>query len=94
MKPGSVTVAVVFAALFAAIAWNYFTWHVGMPSSSHAVIGGLVAVVVVVAAVAALLGTIGWAMVHAMGARELAAEVLSTGLPAQPADAPSPVPAA
>lgn len=43
VKPGSVTVAVVFAALFAAIAWNYFTWHVGMPSSSsHAIIGGLI----------------------------------------------------
>ena len=36
-------VAVVFAALFAAIAWNYVTWRVGMPSSSsHAIIGGLV----------------------------------------------------
>jgi inorganic phosphate transporter, PiT family len=36
-------VAVVFAALIAAIAWNYITWFVGMPSSSsHAIIGGLV----------------------------------------------------
>lgn len=36
-------VAVIFAALFAAIAWNYFTWFIGMPSSSsHAIIGGLV----------------------------------------------------
>ena len=36
-------VAVVFAALFAAISWNYATWWVGMPSSSsHALIGGLV----------------------------------------------------
>jgi PiT family inorganic phosphate transporter len=36
-------VAVVFAALFAAIVWNYATWWVGMPSSSsHALIGGLV----------------------------------------------------
>jgi PiT family inorganic phosphate transporter len=43
VRPGSVTVAVVFAALFAAIAWNYVTWHVGMPSSSsHAIIGGLI----------------------------------------------------
>jgi PiT family inorganic phosphate transporter len=33
----------IFAALFAAIAWNYITMRVGMPSSSsHAVIGGLV----------------------------------------------------
>jgi PiT family inorganic phosphate transporter len=36
-------IAVVFAALFAAISWNYATWWVGMPSSSsHALIGGLV----------------------------------------------------
>src|SRR5512140_3487690 len=36
-------IAVVFAALFAAIAWNYATWWFGMPSSSsHALIGGLV----------------------------------------------------
>lgn len=36
-------VAVIFAALFAAIAWNYVTWFIGMPSSSsHAIIGGLV----------------------------------------------------
>jgi PiT family inorganic phosphate transporter len=34
---------VAFAALLAAIFWNYFTWSVGMPSSSsHALIGGLV----------------------------------------------------
>ena len=36
-------VALIFAALFAAIAWNYITWRFGMPSSSsHAIIGGLV----------------------------------------------------
>ncbi|MDN5804762.1 MAG: inorganic phosphate transporter [Microlunatus sp.] len=36
-------VAVVFAALIAAITWNYLTWFFGMPSSSsHAIIGGLV----------------------------------------------------
>ena len=36
-------VAVVFAALIAAITWNYVTWYIGMPSSSsHAIIGGLV----------------------------------------------------
>ena len=37
------SVAVVFAALIGAIAWNYVTWWIGMPSSSsHALIGGLV----------------------------------------------------
>ena len=36
-------VAITFAALFAAVAWNYATWRFGMPSSSsHAIIGGLV----------------------------------------------------
>ena len=43
VKPGTEGVAVVFAALLAAIAWNYATWFVGMPSSSsHAIIGGLI----------------------------------------------------
>ncbi|WP_051217925.1 inorganic phosphate transporter [Nocardioides insulae] len=36
-------VRVTFAALVAAVAWNYFTWWLGLPSSSsHALIGGLV----------------------------------------------------
>jgi PiT family inorganic phosphate transporter len=35
--------AVVFAALVGAIAWNLITWYFGLPSSSsHALIGGLV----------------------------------------------------
>jgi len=43
VEPGNESVAVVFSALVAAIAWNYGTWFVGMPSSSsHAIIGGLV----------------------------------------------------
>jgi len=43
VKHDSEGVAVVFAALIAAITWNYITWFVGMPSSSsHAIIGGLV----------------------------------------------------
>lgn len=38
-----VTVQTVLAALFGAIAWNLFTWWLGLPSSSsHALIGGLV----------------------------------------------------
>ena len=33
----------VFAALLAAIFWNFFTWSVGLPSSSsHALVGGLI----------------------------------------------------
>ena len=43
VKHDSEGIAVVFAALIAAITWNYLTWYVGMPSSSsHAIIGGLV----------------------------------------------------
>ena len=38
-----VTDAVIFGALFGAIAWNVITWYFGLPtSSSHALIGGLV----------------------------------------------------
>ena len=37
-----VTMSTVFAALLAAIAWNLFTWWLGLPSSSsHALVGGL-----------------------------------------------------
>ncbi|MEO6219822.1 MAG: inorganic phosphate transporter [Ginsengibacter sp.] len=40
-KPEYVTMAVVFAALIAAIAWNLLTWWFGIPSSSsHTLIGG------------------------------------------------------
>ncbi|MEI6622523.1 MAG: inorganic phosphate transporter [Actinomycetes bacterium] len=43
VKTGFAGEGVVFAALFAAIAWNFITWRLGMPSSSsHAIIGGLV----------------------------------------------------
>src|SRR5262249_42606157 len=36
-----VTLAVVFAGLIGAIAWDVITWYVGLPtSSSHALIGG------------------------------------------------------
>ena len=34
---------VIFAALIGSIAWNLFTWRIGLPSSSsHALIGGLI----------------------------------------------------
>jgi PiT family inorganic phosphate transporter len=37
-----VGLAVAFGALVGAIFWNYFTWSIGMPSSSsHALLGGL-----------------------------------------------------
>ena len=41
--PGRVTGQLILAALIGAIAWNLFTWRLGLPSSSsHALVGGLV----------------------------------------------------
>lgn len=42
VEPSAITLGVVAAALFGAIAWNLITWWLGLPSSSsHALIGGL-----------------------------------------------------
>ena len=55
VKPQYGGVAVVFAALFAAVAWNYVTWYLGLPSSSsHAIIGGLVGAGLAAGGVAAI----------------------------------------
>lgn len=43
LETNLVTTQTVLAGLFGAIAWNLFTWWLGLPSSSsHALIGGLV----------------------------------------------------
>jgi inorganic phosphate transporter, PiT family len=43
INPAIATDAVIFGALFGAIAWDVITWWFGLPtSSSHALIGGLV----------------------------------------------------
>jgi PiT family inorganic phosphate transporter len=43
LETNLVTMQTVLAGLFGAIAWNLFTWRLGLPSSSsHALIGGLV----------------------------------------------------
>ena len=43
VDPAIVTPEIVLAALLAALAWNMFTWWLGLPtSSSHALIGGFV----------------------------------------------------
>src|ERR671932_1691278 len=43
VQTDKVTLALVGAALVGAIAWNLFTWRLGLPSSSsHALVGGLV----------------------------------------------------
>lgn len=55
VKPQYSGAAVVFAALFAAIVWNYVTWYLGLPSSSsHAIIGGLVGAGLAAGGVAAI----------------------------------------
>lgn len=43
VDPSAVTVGTILAAVLSAMAWNIFTWLLGIPSSSsHALIGGLV----------------------------------------------------
>jgi PiT family inorganic phosphate transporter len=43
VMPGTQSIAVAFAAVFAAVLWNFLTWHWGLPSSSgNALIGGLI----------------------------------------------------
>lgn len=47
-SPQMVDSTVLIAALFAAIVWNFFTWKIGMPSSSsHALIGGVLGAVTI-----------------------------------------------
>lgn len=42
VSPESITQLVILCALLGAVAWNLFTWYLGLPSSSsHALIGGL-----------------------------------------------------
>ncbi len=49
------TQTVIVAALLGAIAWNLFTWYLGLPSSSsHALIGGLLGSTIVAAGTGAL----------------------------------------
>jgi len=49
------TQAVIVAALLGAIAWNLFTWYLGLPSSSsHALIGGLLGATIVASGTGAL----------------------------------------
>ena len=44
---GTTGLVVVLAALLGAIAWNLVTWYFGIPSSSsHALVGGLVGLII------------------------------------------------
>ncbi len=57
VDPYAIDHRVIFAALIAAIAWNLFTWRIGIPSSSsHALIGGLIGATLAKAGVSALIG--------------------------------------
>ena len=50
IHPELATPDVVLAALVAAVAWNFLTWWLGLPtSSSHALIGGFVGAAMVIA---------------------------------------------
>jgi PiT family inorganic phosphate transporter len=55
-----VTLAVIFAGLMGAIAWNLFTWYAGLPtSSSHALFGGYAGAAVAKAGFGAIIPA-GW----------------------------------
>ncbi len=55
VEPGTITVAVIIAALLSAILWNLLTWYLGIPSSSsHALIGGIIGAVAVGAGLKAI----------------------------------------
>src|SRR5437764_10621741 len=64
VKPGVLSLSVVFCGLIGAIAWDLITWYLGLPtSSSHALIGGMAG-----AAVAAA----GWSSLLDAGFRKIA----------------------
>ena len=55
VEEATTTQTVIVAALLGAIAWNLFTWYLGLPSSSsHALIGGLLGSTIVAAGFGAL----------------------------------------
>src|SRR5436305_4350296 len=64
VQPTVFTIAVVFAGLIGAIAWDVITWYFGLPtSSSHALIGGMAGAAVAKA---------GWGSLQADGFRKIA----------------------
>jgi PiT family inorganic phosphate transporter len=55
VEESTTTQTVIVAALLGAIAWNLFTWYLGLPSSSsHALIGGLLGSTIIAAGFGAL----------------------------------------
>ncbi|HCP62454.1 MAG TPA: anion permease, partial [Actinobacteria bacterium] len=64
VDPNVFTLAVVFAGLIGAIAWDIITWYFGLPtSSSHALVGGMAG---------AAVAHSGWASLQAAGLRKIA----------------------
>lgn len=57
IDPAIVDHYVVFGALVGAIAWNLVTWFYGIPSSSHALIGGLIGAALAKAGTGALISS-------------------------------------
>src|ERR687885_1987783 len=79
---GKVTLIVVFAGLVGAIAWNLFTWYLGLPSSSsHALIGGIVGATLIAAGTGAVKwdGVVSKVLVPAIAAPVLACVVSTVG---------------
>ena len=55
VKPDSITINVLLAALISAVIWNLITWYLSIPSSStHALLGGMIGAVFVGAGVQAI----------------------------------------
>ena len=79
---GKVTLTVVFAGLVGAIAWNLFTWYLGLPSSSsHALIGGIVGATLIAAGTGAVKwdGVVSKVLVPAIAAPVIAGVVAIIG---------------
>jgi inorganic phosphate transporter, PiT family len=58
VQPTAFTNGVIFAGLVGAIAWDVFTWYVGLPtSSSHALVGGMAGAAVASSGWASLIGS-------------------------------------
>ena len=77
VNPGYESIAIVFSALIAAIAWNYITWWAGLPaSSSHAIMGGLVGAGLSAGGAAA----IGWSSVQKVAVWIIVSPLIAFGI--------------
>lgn len=82
MNSSSINLTVVFAGLVGAIAWNLFTWYLGLPSSSsHALVGGIVGATWIAAGVGAVKweGVVSKVIMPALAAPVIACLVATLG---------------